>query len=144
MFVSSFPKIKHTSMLAIFVRLANLAAVCCGTSSSHVTERLERENTETNKIHRRQVLIENLNVEIYMAAERGFITKPSDTFDGQTKSFEDFQFDMQNTLTDTAMTARGEMERGAAQVMMTILDKGGRMTLGESNANDPKENSGYG
>ena len=119
-------------MLAIFVRLAILAAVCCGTGSSHVTERSTRENRETNKIHRRQVLIENLNVEIYMVAERGFISKPSDTFDGQTKSFEDFQFDMQNTLTYTAMTARGEMERGAAQVMMTILERGGRMTLDES------------
>ena len=67
-----------------------------------------------------------------MAAERGYIAKPSDTFDGQTKSFEDFQFDMQNTLTYTAMTGRGEMERGAAQVMITILDRGGRMSLEES------------
>ena len=67
-----------------------------------------------------------------MAAERGFVAKPSDTFDGQRKSFEDLKFDMQNTLTYTAMTARGEMERGAAQLMMTILIKGGRMTLDES------------
>ena len=64
-----------------------------------------------------------LNVTIYMAAKRGYIAKPSDTFDGQTKNFEDFQFDMQNTLTYTAMTGRGEMERGAAQVMMTILER---------------------
>ena len=67
-----------------------------------------------------------------MAAERGYIAKPSDTFDGTTKSFEDFQFDMQNTLTYTAMTGRGKMERAAAQVMITILDRGGRMTLEES------------
>ena len=80
MFVASFPRLKQFSMLAIFVRLAILAAVCCGTSSSHETERLTRENRETNKIHRRQVLIENLNVEIYMVAERGFIAKSSDTF----------------------------------------------------------------
>ena len=85
-------------MLAIFVRLAILAAVRCGTSSLHEAERLTRKNRETNKIHRRQVLNENSNVEIYMVAERGYIAKPSDTFDGQTKSFEDFQFDMQNTL----------------------------------------------
>ena len=64
-----------------------------------------------------------------MAAERGYIAKPSDTFGGTTKSFEDFQFDIQNTLTYTAMTGRGEMERGAAQVMITILDAGGRMTV---------------
>ena len=65
MFVASFPRLKQFRMLAIFVRLAILAAVCCGTSSLHEAERLTRENRETNKIHSRQVLIENLNVEIY-------------------------------------------------------------------------------
>ena len=52
MFVASFPRLKHISMLAIFVRLAILAEVFCGTSSSHVTELSTRENRETNKIHR--------------------------------------------------------------------------------------------
>ena len=101
-------------------------------TSLHEDEQLTRNKRDTVTIHRSLVLVEELNVEIYMAAERGSIAKPSDTFDGQTKSFEDFQFDMQNTLTYTAMTARGEMERGAAQVMMTILERGGRMTLDES------------
>ena len=119
-------------MLANFVRFAILAAVCCDTTSLYEVKQLTRNKSDTVTIQRRLVLVENLNVEIYMAAERGFIAKPSDTFDGQTKSFEDFQFDMQKTLTYTqtytAMTARGEMERGAAQVMMTILERGGRMT----------------
>jgi len=106
--------------------------VCCVTTSLYEDEQLSKKQQGTVTIHKSLVLVENLNVEIYMAAERGFIAKPSDTFDGQTKSFEDFQFDMQNTLTYTAMTARGEMERGAAQVMMTILERGGRMTLDES------------
>ena len=119
-------------MLANFVRLAILAAVCCDTTSLYEDEQLTRNQSDTVTIHKSLVSVENLNVEICMAAERVFIAKPSDTFDGQTKSFEDFQLDMQNTLTYTAMTARGEMERGAAQVMMTILDRGGRMTLDES------------
>ena len=110
-------------MLANFVRLAILEAVCCDTTSLYEDEQLTRNKSDTVTIQRRLVLVENLNVEIYMAAERGFIAKPSDTFDGQTKSFEDFQCDMQNTLTYTAMTARGEMERGAAQVMLTILER---------------------
>jgi hypothetical protein len=64
-----------------------------------------------------------------MAAEHGYIAKPSDTFYGTTKSFEDFQFDMQNTLTYTALTGRGESEQAAAQVMITIWNSGGRMIL---------------
>ena len=117
-------------MSAILARLVFLATV---TSMLAIVERpTTRETTTDRTIQKTQVLNVNPNIEIYMAAERGFITKPSDTFGGQTKSFEDFQFDMQNILTYTAMTARGEMERGAAQVMMTILDKGGRMTLDES------------
>ncbi len=64
LFVAIFPRLKHISTLAISVRLAILAAVCGGTSSSHETERLTRENREINKLHRRQALIDNLNVEI--------------------------------------------------------------------------------
>ena len=52
-------------MLAIFVRWAILAAVCCGTSSLHEAERLTRKNRDTNEIQLRSVLVENLNVEIY-------------------------------------------------------------------------------
>ena len=128
MFVASLTF--DSSMSAILARLVFLATV---TSTLAIAERpTTRETTTDRTIQKTQVLNVNPNIEIYMAAERGFITKPSDTFDGQTKSFEDFQFDMQNTLTYTAMTARGEMERGAAQVMMTILERGGRMTLDES------------
>ena len=104
-------------------------------SSIIVTHEATRAaTTRDKKIHRRLRSNSkvNLNIEIYMAAERGSIAKPSDTFDGQTKNFGDFRFDMQNTLTYTAMTARGKMEHGAAQVMMTILDRRGRMTLDES------------
>ena len=134
MFVASFPRLKHIRMSVTFVRFATLAAVCCVTTSLYEYEQLTRTKQGIVTIHRSLVLVENLNVELYMAAERGFIAKakPSDTFDGQTKTFEDFQFHMQNTLTYTAMTARGGMERGAAQVMMTILERGGRMTLDES------------
>ncbi len=35
-------------------------------------------------------------------------------------------------MTYTAMTGKGDMERAAAQEMITILDRGGRMTLEES------------
>ena len=86
-------------MSVTFVRFAILAAVCCVTTSLYEDEQLTRNKQGTVTIHKSLVLVENLNVEVYMAAERGFIAKPSDTFDGQTKSFEDFQFDMQNTLT---------------------------------------------
>ena len=79
------------------------------TTSLYEDEQLTRNKSDTVTIHRRLVLVENLTVEIYMAAERGFIAKPSGTFEGQTKSCGGFQFDMQNTLTYTAMTARGEM-----------------------------------
>ena len=88
MFVASFPRLKSISMLANFVRLAILAAVCCDTTSLHEAEQLQRNKSDTDMIQRRLVLVENLNVQIYMAAERGFIAKPSDTFDGQTKDEE--------------------------------------------------------
>ena len=119
-------------MFAYIAGFALVAAVCGDSIPFDINEDTPAIETEQIQYRLRSDSKVNLNVEIYMAAERGFIAKPSDTFDGQTKSFEDFQFDMQNTLTYTAMTARGEMERGAAQVMMTILERGGRMTLDES------------
>jgi hypothetical protein len=52
-------------MLANFIRVAILAAVCCGTSSPHEAERLTRKNRDTNEIQLREVLNESLNFEIY-------------------------------------------------------------------------------
>ena len=52
-------------MLANFVRLAILAAVCCDTTSLHEAEQLQRNKSDTDMIQRRWVLVENLNIEIY-------------------------------------------------------------------------------
>ena len=131
MFVTSFT-FESNSMAPCITLLVVFAAACYDSETWTPTRYVTAVEGKKKIQEYSRVLVENRNIEIYMAAERGFITKPSDTFDGQTKSFEDFQFDMQNTLTYTPMTARGEMERGAVPVMMTILERGGRMALDES------------
>ena len=60
------------------------------------------------------------NLTFHMAAERG-LAKFTDIFDGASKSFEDFQFDITNQLTYTAMAGKSDAERNAATAMLSNL-----------------------
>ncbi len=71
------------------------------------------------------------NLTFYMAAERG-LAKFTDIFDGASKSFEDFQFDITNKLTYTAMAGKSDAGRNAATAMPINLDRGGKMSVDES------------
>ena len=66
-----------------------------------------------------------------MVAERGLV-KFTDIFDGVSKRFEDFQFDITNQLTYQQMAGKSDAERNAATAMLIILDRGGKMSLDES------------
>ena len=46
---------------------------------------------------------------------------PDDAYDGQQRSLEDFQFDLENVLTMSQLVGKSAEERNAASVMLDIL-----------------------
>ena len=56
---------------------------------------------------------------------------PDGAFDGQPRSLEDFQFDLENVLTMSQMVGKSAEERNAASVMLDILAGTEKQTAAE-------------
>ena len=52
-----------------------------------------------------------------------------ESFEGSTKTFEDFQFDVVNQMAYTSMTGKSEPERDAATYMLQLIKNSERQSV---------------